>query len=104
MILEFFCKRNAIFECGAEQKYQINPQLCGWTGAYPVSILYRIQTTAPTARMEKFSSSDRRSAYGETMLEIVRHVCTDVGKLGSGSGQVADLHVAHPAGGLSAGL
>src|SRR5450755_3647903 len=84
IILEFFCRGNAIFECGVEQKYQINCQLCGRTAYYVVSFLYSCTPIAETTKLEGFSKSDVAGSYWETTLEVVLHVWTDGVELGSG--------------------
>ena len=79
IILEFFCSGNAIFDCGAKQKYQINSQLCGGTDHYVVSFLHRRQPVTKTAKLEGFHSPDIEGRYGETTVEIICHVQFDVG-------------------------
>ncbi len=75
MILEFFCKPCVIFDCDAEQKYQINTQLCGRARASCTSFLYGFALTAGPTGLERFASADKRSIYRKAAMEGIRHVC-----------------------------
>jgi len=89
IILEFFCRGNAIFECDAEQKYQINSQLCGGSAHNAISFLYGIPSACETTELARLAPSDAVSCEGKATMEIVLHVCPDDAELVAGNFKMA---------------
>src|SRR5450432_942392 len=85
IILEFFCRGNAIFDCGVEQKYQINSQLCCRADHNVFSFLYCGPPVTQTAELEGIIPSDVERRNGKTTMEIILYVLPDGGKLGAGN-------------------
>ena len=83
IILEFFCGGSAIFDCGTEQKYQINSQLCRRPADHAAPFLFRCKAIGKPAKLEGFDSSDFRCIKGGTEMEVVCDDWTDGGELGS---------------------
>jgi hypothetical protein len=90
IILWFFCRGNAIFDCGLEQKYQINNQLCSRPPDNVVPFLFGCATTGEATALAGFRASDASGCPGRTPVEIIQYVWIDDRELGIRIIQVAN--------------
>jgi hypothetical protein len=77
IILWFFCRGNAIFDCGLQQKYQINNQLCCRPPDNVVPFLFSCATTGETTALAGFLASDGSGCPGRKPVEIIHYVWID---------------------------
>src|SRR5450432_4448185 len=90
IILWFFCRGNAIFDCGLQQKYQINNQLCCRPPDNVLPFLFGCETTGEATALEGFPASDASGCPGRASVETLHYVWIDDCELGIGIIQMAD--------------